>query len=33
MTDRLVVDTDVVSFVLKGDTRAKLYEPHLTAGN
>lgn len=29
MTDRLVVDTDVVSFVFKGDSRAKLYEPHL----
>jgi hypothetical protein len=30
MTDRFVVDTDVVSFVLKEDTRAKLYEPHLS---
>lgn len=30
MTDRLVVDTDVVSFVFKGDTRARLYEPHLS---
>ncbi len=30
MTDRLVVDTDVASFVFKGDTRAKLYEPHLS---
>jgi tRNA(fMet)-specific endonuclease VapC len=25
----LIVDTDVVSFVLKGDTRAQLYRPHL----
>jgi len=25
----LVVDTDVVSFIFKQDTRAKLYEPHL----
>jgi predicted nucleic acid-binding protein len=25
----LVVDTDVVSFLLKGDTRAQLYRPHL----
>lgn len=25
----LVVDTDVVSFVLKGDTRAQLYRPYL----
>jgi len=24
-----VVDTDVVSFVFKGDTRAGLYDPHL----
>jgi tRNA(fMet)-specific endonuclease VapC len=31
MNDRLVVDTDVVSFVLKNDTRAKLYEPHLNS--
>jgi tRNA(fMet)-specific endonuclease VapC len=30
MTDRLAVDTDVVSFLFKRDTRAKLYEPHLT---
>lgn len=30
MSDRLVVDTDVVSFVFKGDTRAKLYAPHLS---
>lgn len=30
MTDRLVIDTDVVSFLLKGDTRARLYQPHLT---
>ncbi len=29
MTDRLVVDTDVISFAFKGDTRAKFYEPHL----
>jgi tRNA(fMet)-specific endonuclease VapC len=25
----LIVDTDVVSFLLKGDTRAGLYRPHL----
>lgn len=25
----LVVDTDVVSFLYKRDTRARLYEPHL----
>ena len=25
----LIVDTDVVSFLLKGDTRAQLYHPHL----
>jgi len=24
-----IVDTDVVSFLLKGDTRAQLYRPHL----
>ena len=24
----LIVDTDVVSFLLKGDTRAQLYRPH-----
>ena len=24
-----VVDTDVVSFQIKGDTRAELYQPHL----
>ena len=30
MTDRLVVDTDVISFLFKRDTRAKLYEPHLS---
>lgn len=29
MIQRLVVDTDVISFLFKGDTRAKLYEPHL----
>ena len=25
----LIVDTDVVSFLLKGDTRGELYRPHL----
>ena len=25
----VVVDTDVISFLYKRDTRAKLYEPHL----
>ena len=25
----LIVGTDVVSFLLKGDTRAHLYRPHL----
>jgi len=25
----VVVDTDVLSFLYKGDTRARLYEPHL----
>jgi predicted nucleic acid-binding protein len=25
----LVVDTDVISFLFKGDTRARLYRPHL----
>jgi tRNA(fMet)-specific endonuclease VapC len=25
----LIVDTDVVSFLMKGDTRAELYRPHL----
>ena len=25
----LIVDTDVASFLLKGDTRAQLYRPHL----
>ena len=25
----LIVDTDVVSCLLKGDTRAQLYRPHL----
>ena len=29
MPDRCVVDTDVVSFFFKGDTRAALYRPHL----
>jgi len=24
-----VIDTDVVSFLFKGDTRAELYKPHL----
>jgi tRNA(fMet)-specific endonuclease VapC len=27
---RLVVDTDVVSFLFKDDTRATLYQPHLS---
>jgi hypothetical protein len=27
----LVVDTDVVSFLYKRDTRAELYRPHLTS--
>jgi predicted nucleic acid-binding protein len=27
--DKVVVDTDVVSFGFKGDTRAALYQPHL----
>ncbi len=27
--DRVVVDTDVVSFLFKRDTRAELYRPHL----
>jgi len=26
---RVVVDTDVVSFILRNDSRAKLYAPHL----
>jgi tRNA(fMet)-specific endonuclease VapC len=26
----VIVDTDVVSFIFKGDTRAELYEPHLS---
>ena len=25
----VIVDTDVVSFLMKGDTRAELYRPHL----
>ena len=25
----VIVDTDVVSFLMKGDTRAALYRPHL----
>jgi tRNA(fMet)-specific endonuclease VapC len=25
----IVLDTDVVSFLLKGDTRAQIYSPHL----
>lgn len=29
MADRRVVDTDVISFYLKGDSRASLYERHL----
>jgi hypothetical protein len=27
--DIVVVDTDVVSFLFKGDTRSDLYRPHL----
>ncbi|HKQ99316.1 MAG TPA: PIN domain-containing protein [Pyrinomonadaceae bacterium] len=27
--DFVVVDTNVISFVIKGDTRAALYQPHL----
>ncbi len=30
MPDRCVVDTDVVSFLFKGDSRMDLYRPHLT---
>lgn len=26
----VIVDTDVVSYIFKGDTRGDLYEPHLT---
>ena len=29
MISSVVVDTDVISFVFKGDTRAELYQPHL----
>lgn len=29
MIDMVVVDTDVLSYVFKHDTRAELYEPHL----
>jgi len=29
MTTVVIVDTDVVSFLLKSDTRAELYRPHL----
>ena len=29
MNDFVIVDTDVVSFLLKGDTRAQAYRPHL----
>ncbi len=29
MTDRLVVDTDVISFIFKRDSRAAQYEKHL----
>jgi len=25
----VIVDTDVVSFLMKGDTRAEFYRPHL----
>ena len=28
--DAVVLDTDVVSFLFKDDTRAELYRPHLT---
>lgn len=28
-SDIVVVDTDVISFIFKGDTRAALYQPHL----
>jgi len=27
-----IVDTDVVSMLFKGDTRAMAYRPHVTAG-
>ncbi len=30
MNDAVVLDTDVVSYILKKDTRAQLYIPHLT---
>jgi|SRR5688500_1437506 len=30
MSPRVVVDTDVMSYVIKGDTRAALYDKHLT---
>src|SRR5437879_5239235 len=30
MIDAVVVDTDVVSYVFKHDTRSTLYEPHLS---
>lgn len=26
---KLIVDTDVISYLFKGDTRADLYRPHL----
>ena len=29
LVDMVVVDTDVMSYVFKHDTRAALYEPHL----
>ena len=29
MSTVVIVDTDVVSFLFKGDTRAQLYRPHL----
>ena len=27
--DIVVVDTDMISFIIKGDTRTALYQPHL----
>jgi predicted nucleic acid-binding protein len=29
INDIVVVDTNIISFFLKGDTRASLYQPHL----
>ena len=29
MKERVIVDTNVVSYVFKGDSRARLYEKHL----